>query len=145
MKVFHKKIKVRLLFLIVQVIVLVIMLTSLILFQDKLMLEDTMKGLQFGMLTGVLIVLIFMIISYCRVLLNDDYLQKLFVKENDERANYIEMKTGKLTIKILIILAAIGLFVASFINEMVTYTIYVVLLVIILTTFISKLYYNQKI
>lgn len=75
---------------------------------------DFFNGVQFGMLIGVELFLVYKISYYQRVLKNDNKLKMLYIEENDERTIEIAKRTGIESYKVMIMLLLAGAIIIGY-------------------------------
>ena len=84
------------------------------------------------------------IYRYIKILTDVDYCDLILAQKNDERINFIRLRTNALVVKVLVYVIGVALIVAGFINLYIFYTLLGVMLVIILIYIASYLFYNKK-
>lgn len=83
-------------------------------------------------------------IYYIFILKSDKYAMFVMTKKNDERLIFIRQKYSTYALKQILFLLVIGIVVSGFINEIMFYTLVCVLMVFIITTLITYIYYKKK-
>lgn len=83
-------------------------------------------------------------VFYIRILKSDDYALKIMTKKNDERLIFIRQKYSTYSLKQFAFLLCIAIIVTGFINKIVFYSLVITLVVLIITVFITTLYYKKK-
>jgi hypothetical protein len=96
-----------------------------------------------GIMISVGFFIIGMLRDYDKALKNEDYLQKLYIKETDERNILIRTKTGGSAVAIILAGLAIGTIISAFFNETVFYTLMSIFVFIALVKIVLKIYYNR--
>lgn len=86
----------------------------------------------------------FKLYGYIRFLCDSEYADLLMLRKNDERLNFIRLKTNALVIKILIYVCGIALITAGFINAIVFYTILAFLVVMLIIYTSVFIFYSKK-
>lgn len=86
----------------------------------------------------------FKIYGYVRYLCDNEYADLLMLRKNDERLNFIRLKTNALVIKILIYVCGIALITVGFINAVVFYTILAFLITVLLIYTSVYIFYSKK-
>lgn len=86
----------------------------------------------------------FKLYGYIRFLCDSEYADLLMLRKNDERLNFIRLKTNALVIKILIYVCGIALITAGFINAIVFYTILIFLVVMLIIYTSVFIFYSKK-
>lgn len=110
--------------------------------------SDFLKGFHGGFQAGLFLLFegywLLSLIRSVRVLKNEDYRRKLYIKETDERTQFVMMKSGAGFVRLfLIILAAAGL-ISSFFSDAVFFTLLGVVYAVLLLKLVLMLYYNKK-
>lgn len=113
-------------------------------FQDQLVVYKDLVVLRYFIFAVLEGYILFKITVYIRLLKQADYLDTVLVKKQDERLNYIKLKTNALTMKILIYAGGIALITAGFINRFMFYTLLSVLVFLLLVYLFVYLYYIKK-
>lgn len=98
----------------------------------------------FGVLHGAAFVMIVQAIRVKKALKNSDEMQELFIVQTDERLRLIEKSAAHLTNCIILILLLFFASVFVFINETVSYTLFIVLTAYIIVLALSDIYYRNK-
>lgn len=86
----------------------------------------------------------FKLYGYIRFLCDSEYADLLMLRKNDERLNFIRLKTNALVIKILIYVCGIALITAGFINAIVFYTILIFLVSMLIIYTSVFIFYSKK-
>jgi len=104
-------------------------------------------GFDFGYLNTVIggIFLIISMISYIKYLINKKEIDKELSKEYDERDDLIDGKVAKFTLRILICVILIMMFLSNWITIQTNVALSTVLISFIITEFLSRKYYNHAI
>ncbi|MDE5566758.1 MAG: hypothetical protein K2H02_00310 [Anaeroplasmataceae bacterium] len=84
------------------------------------------------------------IYRYIRYLCDIEYADLFYLRKNDERLNFIRLKTNALVIKILIYVCGIALITTGFINAVIFYTILSFLLSILIIYTSVFIFYSKK-
>lgn len=103
-----------------------------------------LNGSRTGFIAGLFGISIANFISLGKCLKDDEKLKKRYIEQSDERTKDITIKASSATFTIMIILSAIAVFVSSFYNATVYYTILVSALASYIIYALSYLYYNKK-
>jgi len=96
-----------------------------------------------GFAAGIEMVVLSRIARYTRALRSEEKLREIYVRENDERRQFIRMKVGSSSRTVFIALLAFGLPVSCFFSPAVFYTLFAVLAVESLLTLLFKAWYNR--
>lgn len=140
-----KRIKKKSVFLVVMIILMIVAISGIIPIQSQIdVSEDTIKGYQAGILTALIGFTICYIIRDVKALKDDSRLKRLFYKENDERAKYIDQKVGCSSMKIVIVIMALGSVVASYFDFAVFVTMVVMIYVQAIIETILRGYYTRR-
>lgn len=86
----------------------------------------------------------FKIYKYIRILCDIEYCELTILRKNDERLNYIKLRTNAMVIKIFIYVCGIALIVAGFFNSFVFYTLLCVLTTVLLIFVSIFIYFRKK-
>ncbi len=86
----------------------------------------------------------FKIYRYIRFLCDSEYADFIALRKNDERINFIRLKTNALVIKILIYVCGIALITAGFFNSFVFYTILSFLIAVLIIYISVFIFYTKK-
>lgn len=86
----------------------------------------------------------FKIYKYIRVLCDIEYAELSVLRKNDERLNYIKLRTNAMVIKIFIYVCSIALIVAGFFNAFVFYTLLCILMSVLIIFVSVYIYFNKK-
>lgn len=139
--------KIKLVFTSIGLIVPLILLVILELFSRDIESFEVLADLvvfRYAIFLMVEVFLIYKIYNYISVLHSDDFANKLLIKKNDERNNYIRMKTNSKVIEIVLYLLCIALISTAFYKREVFYTLLSVFIGIILTFVITHIWYTKK-
>lgn len=107
-------------------------------------MNDFMSGVIMGCMVSVQIILLRRAVVAKEALKDDDSLNKLYVRENDERKRYIEQRAADVTIQITLYALIIGLIISTLLNEWMFITLLVVTLAIGLLYRGSEFFYKRK-
>jgi hypothetical protein len=146
MEVFRKTVKQRMLIGRIYVIcLLIVTVVPRIFFDEYAAWADTHAlALSIGAMAGFGGIVIVLLCIYSRALRSEDYLQKLYIKETDERNILIQTKTGGSAMVIIIAALTVGIIISAFFSETVLFTLVAVFLFIALVVLLLKIYYNHK-
>lgn len=86
----------------------------------------------------------FKLYGYIRFLCDSEFSDLFMLRKNDERLNFIRLKTNALVIKIFIYVCGIALITAGFINAIVFYTILVFLISVLIIYTSVFIFYSKK-
>lgn len=87
---------------------------------------------------------IYRMIKYSKALKDKDVLEKLYIKENDERNQAIILKTCQSTVNVSMTLLGIFAIIASMFNKTVFYTLGFVLIAIIVLYIFLMVHFSKK-
>lgn len=145
MERFIKVTKAKLLVILLSTIlpILVISILPPILTKHFKIYADIM-ALRYVLVVIVEAVLIWKSVHYIRIIKNEEYAKSAFVKQHDERINFVKMKSGVMSIKITLYVLAVVTVVFGFIDRNVFYTLFAVLTFIVIIMVSTSLYYKKK-
>ncbi len=107
-------------------------------------LSDMIRGYQFGIFTGIQVMMLKDIVNYTRALRDEGRLKKLYIAENDERSRLIQDKIGGVGLNLSLAVLGIASIIAGFFNQLVFLTLVAVLIFMALMKGSLKLYYRRK-
>ncbi len=117
-------------------------IASFVLIWNKIRQADSIShaksfigGLQIGIFMGIAILGLVFVVKYIKVLNQPVKLRELQIKENDERSLLITSQTTMLTMFIFFITMTIAIVVSGFYNQIVTITLFAVLVFVEITLF----------
>ncbi len=106
------------------------------------------SGFHDGVRLGLFLVFeaywLFSLTRSIRVLRNKEYLRKLYIKETDERLQYVKMKSGANFIKVFALILMTAILISSFFNSTVFLTLIGVAYATAILKLILILYYRKK-
>ena len=88
--------------------------------------------------------LVFKNVKYIRILINDEFANKVLIKKSDERNKFIEQKTANLASKIFIYILSIYTIYSAFMRTGYFIPAVSILIVFIIVQMIVKLVYTKK-
>lgn len=86
----------------------------------------------------------FKIYRYVRFLCDSEYADLFALRKNDERLNFIRLKTNALAIKIFIYVCGIAIITTGFFNSYIFYTLLGVLLCVLVIYVSVFIFYSKK-
>ncbi|MEO3946366.1 hypothetical protein [Gorillibacterium sp. CAU 1737] len=106
--------------------------------------KGMIKGMQIGVFLGIFAAMLGFIVQYAKALKNEAALKKLYIEENDERSRLISFRS--LSFSFSLILGMVGLAggIAVFFHAAVAFTLFAVLILMVLTYFISWVIYSRR-
>ena len=115
------------------------------LLKDKARLNDSALGFINGLTLGIEIICVFWVFRIRKALKDDKILRRLYIDENDERKNFIKLRSGsnligKITLGIFVISI-----LASYFDMVVFYTLVITGIFLIILSLLLKLYWIKKI
>ena len=113
-------------------------------FREKFVVYKSLVFLRYVFFALLEMYILFKIYRYIRYFKDSDYKERYILNKNDERNNFIRLKTDAMVIKIFIYICAIALITAGFFNEIVFYTLLVILLSVLITTISVYCVYRNK-
>ena len=93
---------------------------------------------------GFVAVFIYRIVSWLRTIKNPQKLSAMYIKTNDERELLIQQKTGFSTFVIVVYLLLMAAVISSRINSDICFTLFVVIIAMMVIYGASNLYYRKK-
>ncbi|WP_051540131.1 hypothetical protein [Clostridium ihumii] len=149
---FKKSIKLKMILLITFNIIACIFIAFINYYSTKLNLfantskiaSGRIQGFQTGFFVGLELLFVLGIIRYRKALNSNDELKKLYIEENDERKKHILSKTSSSSSTVSLILIAFLTIISGFFNEIVFYTLVMVLFLLSFIKVGFKLYYLKK-
>lgn len=111
------------------------------------MIFNPSVGFNFGYLNIFIggILLIISIVSYIKYRNNKEEIDKELSKDYDERDDLIDGKVAKFTLRILIFVILIIMFLSNWIMIQTNAALFTILVSLIITEFLSRKYYNHTI
>lgn len=97
-----------------------------------------------GGLTSMDLVFIFLLAKCSKALRNEEILNDLYIKENDERQKYIRSKTGGLTMYICSIVILLAAVIAGNYSQTVFFSLLACSVFLFLVIGLLKIYYMKK-
>ena len=97
-----------------------------------------------GAYMGGAIYIIFEVLRIKKAIKNEDKLKELYVAQTDERLLMISKSTSHLTIIVTFILLLLAASVFAYINEVIYYTLFAVMVAMIAVMIICDLYFRKK-
>ena len=113
------------------------------LLKDQARINDSVLGFINGLTLGIEIICVFSVYRIRKALKDDKILRRLYIDENDERKNFIKLRSGsnligKITLGIFVISI-----LASYFNMVVFYTLVITGSFLILVSLLLKLYWRK--
>lgn len=84
------------------------------------------------------------IYKYARFIFDENYNEQVSLRKNDERLNFIKLKTIAFVFKAFIYIGGVALVAAGFFNAFVFYTLLIVMGVILLLYLLAYVYFSKK-
>jgi len=97
-----------------------------------------------GGVVGFVAVEIYAIVSWLHTIKNPQKLNAMYIKTNDERELLIQQKTGFSTFVIVVYLLLMAAVISSRINSDICFTLFVVIIAMMVIYGASNLYYRKK-
>lgn len=100
-----------------------------------------------GYLTSIIggVILIISIISNIKYQMNKEEIDKELSREYDERDDLIDGKVAKFTLRILISIILLIMFISNWIKIQIDNALLIIIISFIVTEFLSRKYYNSRI
>lgn len=143
---FKKELKKKLVFNCIMLVVFAVIWIALITFEATGILKTVVfsgTGIAGGAIGGGAVCLV-RILEIKRALKDEEKFKKLLIKTNDERLIMISKSESQLTLILTWFLLFIGMFVFSYINKIVFYTLFCVFWVIFVLLILTDIYYRRK-
>ena len=113
------------------------------LLKEKLMINDSAFGFFTGLILGVEPICLYMIFKSKKALKDEKVLRDMYIKEYDERENFIKLKSASSLISILAVAIFIVSILASYINIIVFYTLAITGGFLLLVGLVLKFYWRK--
>ncbi len=141
-----KGIKIRLIVMSLSTVlpILLLIFFELPFFKDQLVVYKDIEVLRYAIFVLLEGYIGFKIYRYIRFLSDSEYADLFVLRKNDERLNFIRLKTNALAIKIFIYVDGIALITAGFLNAAVFYTLLSVMGAVLLIYSGVYIYYSKK-
>ncbi|MCR1897489.1 hypothetical protein NSA47_00600 [Irregularibacter muris] len=97
-----------------------------------------------GIFAGIVVAALIKITRFRNALKNKNKLEELYIKETDERNRIIILKTCRACITITLTFLGIGAIIASLFNEIVFFTLGIVLILILILYLTLRVYYTNR-
>ena len=97
-----------------------------------------------GIFAGIVVTALIKITGFRNALKNKNKLEELYIKETDERNRIIILKTCRACITITLTFLGIGAIIASLFNEIVFFTLGIVLILILILYLTLRVYYTNR-
>lgn len=91
--------------------------------KDNLVVNDSSLGLLTGLILGINLICLYLVLKIQKNLKDEKLLKAMYIKEYDERENFIKLKSASSIISILTLGIFIISIIASYINIIVFYTL----------------------
>ncbi|HLV09935.1 MAG TPA: hypothetical protein VKY40_06995 [Halanaerobiales bacterium] len=148
MKNFREKMKRRIVFQVLTIIIVAAVYFILLYNKDKIAGENYIvsfvRGFQTGLFVSLQAVSIYYLFKYISALKNEETLKEIYIKENDERKIMIEQKAGSVSMIISYIILALASIIAGFYNQIIFFTLVGTLLFLAFTRLFMYLYFNRR-
>ena len=97
-----------------------------------------------GGVVGFVAVEIYSIVSWLHTIKNPQKLNAMYIKTNDERELLIQQKTGFSTFVIVVYLLLMAAVISSRMNSDICFTLYAVMIAMMITYGANNVYYRKK-
>ena len=105
--------------------------------------SDFVAGMQVGGLVGVLCVLFFSLLDSRKSIKNNDFCEKQYIKETDERTQIIQLMSASFCFSSAILILALGFIIAAFFSLTVAFTLMSVMILVLILNLSSSLYFEK--
>ncbi|MEA5026606.1 hypothetical protein SDC9_83438 [bioreactor metagenome] len=111
---------------------------------NRLTLPDFAVGFITGAMIGLEFIVIYFMWNYRRALDDEQKLRQLYIKENDEREQYIMNEISRHALDLIIGSLIISVVFTVFINQTIFFTNMLILLFVLIVKGSFKIYYHHK-
>ncbi len=142
----RKGIKIRLIVMSLSTVlpIILMILFELPVFKQQFVIYNDLVVLRYAIFVLLEGYIGFKIYRYVRFFCDAEYADLVALRKNDERLNFIRLKTNALAIKIFIYVCGIALITAGFFNAIVFYTLLSILGSVLVIYLFVYLYYSRK-
>ena len=142
----RKGIKIRLIVMSLSTVlpIILMILFELPVFKQQFVIYNDLVVLRYAIFVLLEGYIGFKIYRYVRFFCDAEYADLVALRKNDERLNFIRLKTNALAIKIFIYVCGIALITAGFFNAIVFYTLLSILGADLVIYLFVYLYYSKK-
>ncbi len=142
----RKGIKIRLIVMSLSTVlpIILMILFELPVFKQQFVIYNDLVVLRYAIFVLLEGYIGFKIYRYVRFFCDAEYADLVALRKNDERLNFIRLKTNALAIKIFIYVCGIALITAGFFNAIVFYTLLSILGAVLVIYLFVYLYYSKK-
>lgn len=106
--------------------------------------EGYVEGFIIGLIISLGLVAVIQIIKLKKIFGNDEQLQLLYNKENDERMKFIKTKSGMPLVLIVSVIMIMAALVGSFFNYIVFFTLIITAFIQLSISVVIKIYYLKR-
>lgn len=107
-------------------------------------IPSIIHGVAVGGIIGYFSVAVWYFVRTVRIIRNPDFMEKLRVRDTDERAVLIGQKTGFTAMRIILILLAFAMVISGAFSTTIFWTVYCTTVVILVVYFSCGIYYKNK-
>lgn len=142
----RKGIKIRLIVMSLSTVlpIILMILFELPVFKQQFVIYNDLVVLRYAIFVLLEGYIGFKIYRYVRFFCDAEYADLVALRKNDERLNFIRLKTNALAIKIFIYVCGIALITVGFFNAIVFYTLLSILGSVLVIYLFVYLYYSRK-
>ncbi|MNV50197.1 hypothetical protein D3C71_1421940 [compost metagenome] len=123
---------------------LIVILTALYGYRAQNDASDFVHGMQVGVFGGMQVMILMLAKKFRAALRNASSLKRLYIEEHDERKKLIQQKANSLSLYVTLFFVSLSAIVFGFFNVTISITLFAALVVVLLTRWGTKHYYNRK-
>lgn len=115
------------------------------LLKENLVVNDSVLGFLTGLILGINLICLHLIFTIKKALKDEKLLKDMYIREYDERENFIKLKSASSIISILVVGIFIVSILASYINIIAFYTLAITGVFILLVGLVLKIYWRKMV
>ncbi|NLM46129.1 MAG: hypothetical protein GX200_04955 [Firmicutes bacterium] len=117
----------------------------LVIFSRAFDVESLAFSFSLGFAIGIEFVVLYFIAKYRAALKDEQKLKLLYIEENDEREEHINLLIGKSGIKIILVSLSVAMLIAAYINQIVFFTLLAATLYTVVVVGALKIFYKKTV